>query len=396
MAVDYGDVTGVAEEPPVPGYVLISYAHGSEQHDAAVIQLYHLLRSEGIDARVDIVADNVPTDWALWTEREMGAAERVLVICTPAYRQRFEMIGPPDEGRGVKWEARYIREAAYRDQGMGRSKFLPVLLPGGNLEDIPTMFSPHSATHYRVDAFTVAGATPLIRLLTGQPTWIEPELGTPTVQPPANSSVLAVRIRIRGGDPIDRDRAVRAAMAPVITTGGTARVQFDDDSAVSGAALLIDPDDRHHAISRCIRGMCEAMTSTAGLEATIGADIEPFSSAPTGSDDLARCRAASAMHRRADASVVVAVSHAFRRHLADGDEHFPDLESYAERPEGRQDGSTCWIAVPGHAVCPPQPTETAAGRTDPPAPGAEGGLWITQRDHGTVVLGSIYHFGGER
>ena len=43
----------------------------------------------------------------------------------------------PDEGRGVQWEARLIRDLFYADQEAGMARFVPVVLPGGSAADIP-------------------------------------------------------------------------------------------------------------------------------------------------------------------------------------------------------------------------------------------------------------------
>ena len=69
----------------------------------------------------------------------------MLVVASPAYRQRAEGDAGPGEGRGVQWEARLIRDLFYADQEAGMRRFVPVVLPGGSAEDIPLWLAPASA-----------------------------------------------------------------------------------------------------------------------------------------------------------------------------------------------------------------------------------------------------------
>ena len=123
-------------------------------------------------------------DWAQWTAREVRDADRILVVASPEYRRRAEGDAGPDEGRGVQWEARLIRDRFYADQDAGLQLVLPVVLPGGSAADLPLWLAPASATHYLVTGYTVAGAEALLRVLTGQPREIEPGLGAVPYLPP--------------------------------------------------------------------------------------------------------------------------------------------------------------------------------------------------------------------
>ena len=80
----------------------------------------------------------------------------------------------------MQWEARLVRDAFYNNQH-ALSRFLPVVLPGQSVDGVPDFLGPHICTVYTVTDFTVAGAEPLLRLLTRQPEETEPPLGTPPV-----------------------------------------------------------------------------------------------------------------------------------------------------------------------------------------------------------------------
>lgn len=169
----------------LPRRVFISYAQGPDK--TADIELVHrfweFLRSCGIDARLDLAAAQQRRDWALWMGAEIRAADFVLVIASPAYRERAEGRSGPDVGRGVQWEARLIRDAFYRDQSR-LDRFVPVVLPGQTVDGVPDFLAPATSTVYYVSDFTVQGTDELLRFLTGQPGLITPELGpVPELKP---------------------------------------------------------------------------------------------------------------------------------------------------------------------------------------------------------------------
>ena len=79
------------------------------------------------------------------------------------------------------------------------ARFVPVVLPGGSAEDIPVWLAPASAAHYRVSEFTVAGAEDLLRVVTGQPAVLVPDLGPVPVLPPLAAAPAAVGAAGRPG-----------------------------------------------------------------------------------------------------------------------------------------------------------------------------------------------------
>ena len=174
-----------------PARVFISYAHDDAEHEERVHAFWLFLRAQGIDARLDRLGEE-RRDWAQWMTRQIRDADRVLVIASPEYRRRAEGDAEPDEGRGVQWEARLIRERCFRDQTAGLQWAVPVVLPGGAVDDIPLWLFPTTVTHYLVSEYTVVGAEELLRLLTGQPGEAEPALGTvPVLSPHGGQRLVA-------------------------------------------------------------------------------------------------------------------------------------------------------------------------------------------------------------
>jgi hypothetical protein len=108
-------------------------------------------------------------------EQQIDLADHVLVIASPAYKQRAGADADEAVGRGVQYEARLLRNLFYQHQ-QDLNRFLPVVLPGGSARDLPAFLTPATTTVYRVAEFSLAGAEPLLRLLLDRPEEIEPEL----------------------------------------------------------------------------------------------------------------------------------------------------------------------------------------------------------------------------
>lgn len=179
---DHGEASGGAAPSPVR--VFISYAWNDPAHEARVRDFWLFLRQNGIDAQVDLTAAERRQDWAEWMTQQVRDADHVLVIASPEYKRRAEGDAGPDEGRGVQWEARLIRDRFYADQRAGLQVVIPVVLPGGTAADIPLWLGPAATTHYVVSECTTAGAEKLLRLLTAQPWEVNPPLGAIPVLPP--------------------------------------------------------------------------------------------------------------------------------------------------------------------------------------------------------------------
>ncbi|EOD63617.1 toll/interleukin-1 receptor domain-containing protein [Amycolatopsis vancoresmycina] len=185
MAGHYVDVDGAAGTRPQPAAVFLSYARepGDPAHEESVLQLWTLLRSCGVDARLDRGEAQQRRDWALWRGQQIREARYVLVIASPAYRRSAEGRGDASEERGVQWEARLIRDTFFADPHAVH-RFIPVVLPGQSKDGVPDFLGPDTADVYTVSAFTVEGAEPLLRLLTDQPEILEPPLGpVPDLKP---------------------------------------------------------------------------------------------------------------------------------------------------------------------------------------------------------------------
>lgn len=141
-----------------PPKVFISYSHDTVEHQERVLGLADRLRADGINAETDQYNTAPPEGWPLWCERQIAAADVVLMVCTETYHRRVSGDEEQGKGLGVVWEARII------------DKFVPVLFSDPSPEQIPTPIK--GWTRYVVD--TEDGYEELYRRLTGQPRLLSP------------------------------------------------------------------------------------------------------------------------------------------------------------------------------------------------------------------------------
>lgn len=169
------------EEALHPVRVFVCYAHENAEHKAAVHDLDDFLHSQGIDVVLDRWAEGERQDWDLWMRQKIPASDFVLVIASKTVRLVAD--GPVvADGRGLRPELDLLRDL-HREGDWWR-RILPVILPGGSIDDIPSFLSPRNRDHYPVASFTVAGATSLLRVLTGQRVRPRPAPGPPVMLPP--------------------------------------------------------------------------------------------------------------------------------------------------------------------------------------------------------------------
>ncbi|MBV8312529.1 MAG: TIR domain-containing protein [Planctomycetaceae bacterium] len=121
-------------DPKSPS-AFISYSHDSAEHAARVLDLADALCDGGIDVILDRYVHPAPAEgWPRWMERNLDAAQFVLMVCTATYRRRVMGEEEPGKGHGVRWEGSLI----YNDKPSG-SRFIPILLlPGSESAHIPS------------------------------------------------------------------------------------------------------------------------------------------------------------------------------------------------------------------------------------------------------------------
>jgi hypothetical protein len=180
----YRDDMSTDAGPPTRAF--ISYAHDSPAHREQVRSFWYFLLEHGVDAWSDFEVAEERQELPRTIEIAIDRGEFILVVASEEYRRRAapDRPGGQRNGRGVEYEAGLIRDRLYRDRHRWFSRVLPVVLPGGSERDVPPFLLPLSATIYSVTAFTVAGAEPLLRVLTGQPGEVRPAIGRVPALPP--------------------------------------------------------------------------------------------------------------------------------------------------------------------------------------------------------------------
>ncbi|MER5262753.1 SAV_2336 N-terminal domain-related protein [Actinosynnema sp. NPDC002837] len=141
--------------------VYISYAYDTPEHVESVLRFATLLRQQGVDARLDLWASDRRRDWAAWAVEQITAADFVVVVASPALRTTRE--------NGLIEQILLRREDLSSYQALHSRRILPVVLPGGSVDDIPAFLRPHTSTHYRLTEFTPEAVEDLVRALIGQP-----------------------------------------------------------------------------------------------------------------------------------------------------------------------------------------------------------------------------------
>jgi hypothetical protein len=167
-----------------PRRVFLSYAHESAEHIEAVRQLWTLLRANGVDARLDLLAAAQRRDWPVWMSAELQQADYVVVVASAAYRRRAEGRADTADGRGVQFEGALLRELYYADRATWVRRILPVILPGQDADGIPLFLGPYSATSYRIKELSAPGIEKLLRVITDQAAVVEAPLGPVPILPP--------------------------------------------------------------------------------------------------------------------------------------------------------------------------------------------------------------------
>ncbi len=169
-------MTSDETRPPI---VFISYSHDSPEHADRVLALSDHLRADGIDCVLDQYEDSPPEGFPRWMDRQIRAADFVLMICTPTYYHRVMGEEEPGTGHGVAWESTLIYQYIY-NAGTSNKRFIPVLLEGAHEADIPVPWQ--GVKYYRPT--TTEGYEELYRRLTEQPLTPKPALGTLRKMPP--------------------------------------------------------------------------------------------------------------------------------------------------------------------------------------------------------------------
>jgi Caspase domain/SEFIR domain len=225
-----------------PPRLFFSYSHDSSSHDARVLALAKRLAGHGCDCHLDQYEPNPAEGWPQWMDRQLDAADFVLIVCTASYYRKAKAGRRTRSGRGVKFESVLVVGDLYT-AGMWNDRFIPVLF-----EDLPEklILRPlRGYTRYRVEQ--PAGYEALLRHLTGQPLHPRPQPGKVPDLPPA------------GGPARERQAAAGAKRQPIVRGPASAPAAETPAGPVTGGrhALLIAIDrypnlPGHNQLGSCV------------------------------------------------------------------------------------------------------------------------------------------------
>ncbi len=165
--------------------IFVSYAHDDFRHIEAVRAFCDFLRADcGLDVHMDRWDTVGRREWSVWAIDQLERADFVLVIASPMCKLTGDGRVANDSHRGMQWEMSLIRERLQHDRATWLRKLLPVVLPGRSVEEIPVFLQPQTADHYLVTENTTAGAEDLLRVITRQPSYPPPPVGSRVVNLP--------------------------------------------------------------------------------------------------------------------------------------------------------------------------------------------------------------------
>jgi hypothetical protein len=193
--------------------VFLSYAHESPAHDNRVLELYRLLRRNGVEAVIDRVAERHRQDWPQWMGKQLRRADFVLVIASAEYWRRAEGESPSKVGRGLQHEARLIRDMLYADNHKWFPRILPILFEGHTPEEIPAWLGTYSAAYYEIATVDRAGCRALLRVLLDKPAVTEEPLGPRPQESFWNETTAPTEVGARTGTASADDASSSTAFA---------------------------------------------------------------------------------------------------------------------------------------------------------------------------------------
>lgn len=148
--------------------VFISYSHIDENYEKKILALANRLRTDGIDANVDLYVAAPKEGWQRWMENEIRDSDFVLIVSDSTYWKKCYN----NHAKGISWEVNLVYQLLY-DKNSENTKFIPVFWNAGDDKYILTPLK--SFTYYNIG--TDKGYEDLKLRLLGLPKYNKPELG---------------------------------------------------------------------------------------------------------------------------------------------------------------------------------------------------------------------------
>jgi len=135
------------------------------------LELADRLRLGGVDSRIDQYEPHPAQGWPRWMEEQFGKADRIIVLPSKTYNERYEQSS--GIGSGARFEAAILRSLLVKN-GVSFEKIAIALFDKADETYIPDLL--HGCPRYFVSSDS--GYENLYRWLTNQPEVAAPELGS--------------------------------------------------------------------------------------------------------------------------------------------------------------------------------------------------------------------------
>lgn len=128
--------------------VFISYSWAEQEYGCKWVEsLANRLRSDGIDADIDMYHESPVEGWTTWIVNRIKQSDYVLVVCSDSYCNVVNGGQTIDSGLGRRFEGKIIQKQIY-DNGCINEKYIPILPHNGNHKHILEVLSDYTA--YRI------------------------------------------------------------------------------------------------------------------------------------------------------------------------------------------------------------------------------------------------------
>lgn len=151
--------------------VFISYSHQNAKYENRILEFANHLRSEGIDAIIDLYEEAPTEGWPRWMENQIHNSDFVLVVSSKSYYEKCYL--ESNKSKGISWEVNIVYQHIY-DAATINTKFIPVYFDKDEEQYILTPLK--SFTYYNVG--DIEGFDKLYWRLRGVIKTQKPPLGT--------------------------------------------------------------------------------------------------------------------------------------------------------------------------------------------------------------------------
>lgn len=270
--------------------VFVSWAHAHTGWTRKQTQLWQesvatlassLRQAFGIDADVDLFHLDESIDWTRYGQRAIVNSDRVVIILSKAWSERWDGTNAPTEGAGAAREADALHGLYGRNQADWQAKLIIAILPDIDDDAIPPDLE--RVARVRIDPSSLDTYEDLLRNPTDQPRYRKASLGSVPDLPPLNPARNLATLRGQLADIRRQERQARGDSSP---EGRSRKAELEvRESAVLGFIEATEQSEvcpLHRRLERCDVTQYVARKNCAGLGGT------PISLGRRGNDDARR------------------------------------------------------------------------------------------------------------